>query len=1501
MTRKAPEIVHYLITLALGLILSGCGGNSGKSNTPEPPPPPPPPPVVERLEISPFPLSLAKGTTIQPEVTAIYTDNRKDDVTDLVTWQVATDGLLGPVDGTEGIFRGLSAGETLLRATMADAEAQVAVTIRPAELRAIEVSPPLIEMAKGLRQELTVTGLYTDDSHQTLLRDVQWQVSGDGIAMDISATKSELKALDLVAGATVTATVGQHSFSVPVTVTAPMLVQLQASPARISLPSGFDVQPRVDGIFSDGSRQDLSEHVSWASTDSNVAEVDEFGVVYLHQEGNTRLTASVDQLGLQVDVNVLPAQLQELHLSPEQTSLAAGRQIQLKATGVYSDDSLVDVSDKVIWQSGDEQVLRVDNGRSSAGKAHALKTGQVDVNASLDKVSAQTRVVVTAAVLDEIALEPPSIRLPAGRQQSVQAWGLYSDGSKQELTEQVSWLVADASVAHVSHAVGKAGLLTGLIEQTTQVTATLDGVAGSAPVEVSAAVLSFVQISPPLDSLAKGQSAQLRAVAVFSDDSRLDVTDQAIWYSTNTNFLRFSNDPPGRLLAVEENSAAVNIGAVYQNKEINHAITVSQAVLEHLHLTSTLPVLPKGAQARVTATGVFSDGSELDLSEQVLWRSGDNQILTLDDTNRLILAQNPGQADVVASVGAISGRLPITVSAQSVAAIEVSPGSGVFHPGQRLSLDAVAILSDNSLVQIAESAQWRSDNPAVASIDQQGGMSVHTSGTVTIEARFGTISGSATFTITDATLVRLELSPQTLNLPINGELTFSATALYDDGASYDLSQAVSWFSDKPALAHVDNQRQRAGRVRALNAGVAMVSARYQGVSASTSVTVEDAVLSGLEINAASTQLVPGVESAIGVSGLYENNNNFDLSSLVNWRSDDAGIAAIVTRDGQTYLRANSAGSTHVYAAFAGFEASLEVTVADATLQSLEISPPVSQIPLGLKQAFSAVGFYSNGSQWDLTSQVIWQSQDRTILSIENGSGLHGLASTLKLGSVVISAQFGEAQAELAVVVSDALLTAIQLEQPYVKLAVGTSFRPRAKGIYSDGSQRDISTQVSWNSSQGEVAYVDADLRLNALSGGNTTLTAVLDGVSASAYVDVTAADLAKLEIRGPVNLPVGIIGRLELWATFTDGHEQSISQDALWQAGDLSLVVLDSRRERGKIIGLRKGVVNIKASFLDQATTLSLTVTDASLKSISINNKTTVSIANGLSYAMTATATYSDGSQLDVTSQALWTSSNAAIAGISNGNGGSGVLTTHDLGEVVIGIDWQGTTDTHTLSVVDDPTYPGGMVMGSLPSAILADGADMAQIVIDVIAADPSVFVSDGTLVNLAIVHGSGVLSSAQEATVDGRVSVNLTTDVAGPVVVRASVDGQNLSVSTVVIAVDQIQEILSKGAFSSVLIDNDLLQPGSQFGLHLTNNSNRELTVLHLVLTNNDAEVEALLNIDIPLRNGASIGNVVVTQGEPLPLGTVRLYYRVKDVASGEEFDIGAEFDVLRAANGAP
>jgi hypothetical protein len=135
-------------------------------------------------------------------------------------------------------------------------------------------------------------------------------------------------------------------------------------------------------------------------------------------------------------------------------------------------------------------------------------------------------------------------------------------------------------------------------------------------------------------------------------------------------------------------------------------------------------------------------------------------------------------------------------------------------------------------------------------------------------------------------------------------------------------------------------------------------------------------------------------------GTFADGNQLDLTGAVTWTSSSPAIATVSNVPNSSGVATgDSAGSSTISAVFAGQSDSAALTVTNATLNSIAVTPANSSINLGASQQFTAKGTFSDGSVINLTGQVTWTSSDPAVAVIKST----GVANSASKGTTTIKA------------------------------------------------------------------------------------------------------------------------------------------------------------------------------------------------------------------------------------------------------------------------------------------------------------------------------------------------------------------------------------------------------------------------------------------------------------------------------------------------------------------
>ncbi|WP_281221673.1 Ig-like domain-containing protein [Photobacterium sanguinicancri] len=324
---------------------------------------------------------------------------------------------------------------------------------------------------------------------------------------------------------------------------------------------------------------------------------------------------------------------------------------------------------------------------------------------------------------------------------------------------------------------------------------------------------------------------------------------------------------------------------------------------------------------------------------------------------------------------------------------------------------------------------------------------------------------------------------------------------------------------------------------------------------------------------------------------------------------------------------------------------------EPSLTSIQIAPTntivkgISALSFhkGTTMKFVAIGYYSDGTNQNIDSSVDWNINN-LYTAYNVGSGyLNGLNK----GSFKVSASLkGITSNTLDVAVSEAAVTDVHVTPLIATFPKGTHEQLTATASYSDETSQDVTSSVTWNSYDTNVATISKDGVLSAVRPGYADITATIEGIeSRSILAHVTSAEAKSITLNS--NSETIISGQtiaLKVTAHFGDGSTRDISQAITWISQDDTIV---KNTEQLLLKGLKPGNTSVEAKW---GTLLSkpvnITVSGAILTDIEISPPYIARLIKGNNAQLKATGTYSDGKKYDITQLVQWSMSDANNKGI---------------------------------------------------------------------------------------------------------------------------------------------------------------------------------------------------------------------------------------------------------------
>ncbi|MNO68041.1 Bacterial Ig-like domain (group 2) [compost metagenome] len=840
-----------------------------------------------------------------------------------------------------------------------------------------------------------------------------------------------------------------------------------------------------------------------------------------------------------------------------------------------------------------------------------------------------TRIDISADTAGNKARAEANPSTPLGISTQYLAIATYSDNSTADITEQASWSSADSTIATID----EKGLVKTLKVSSTGISASYQGVTSNiSTLTITDAIATKVSIIPPTTRLAKGLTLQLQAIATLSDDTTRDVSTQASWQSSNPTVL--SVDDKGKATAIEAGDATVT--ATVQGVTGQTTISAVDLTVSQIQIIPATVQLAIGTTTKLTAIATFADQSTQDVSSQVGWLSSNTAVATVDSTG-LVTGVAAGSTTLSASLLGVTASTSIQVNNTSVSALQVIPAVTVIALGTKSQLQAIATFGDGSTQDVSSQVQWSSNDPFIASVDSLGLVTGSGIGQATVTATLGAISRSATLTVTNAIATALQVIPPTASLPKGTKLQFQAIATFSDNSSQDVTSQVNWNSSDISVATIDLN----GEATAFSEGGSSISANFLGVTSNTVLlVVTNATVNSIQVvlNGGSGNLAKGSSVQFKAQAVLSDGSTLDVSSQAAWFSSDQ---TKVTINAQGLATGVAVGTSTISASLNGVtSAGTVLTVTNATVSQIQITPPSLTLAKGTKGKLTAIATYSDNSTQDISNQVVWNSSNIGVATIN----LSGEVSAVSNGSATLTGSVGAVTSNsVSLSVTNASVNQIDLSATASTLAAGTKAQLTAVASYSDGSSQNITPLVSWSSSDSDVATVSTSGEVTAVAPGTAVITGSFGGQTSTLTVTVTAATVSAIQISTPLtSLALGTNGQLKALATYSDDTLVDVTSQISWISSAPTLVSVDAN---GQIKALAVGSAVISGSLGGTSATINIAATAATLTGLTIDP--IPNLASGNQAQLKATASFSNLTSQDVSALVSWQSDNTGVVTVS--------------------------------------------------------------------------------------------------------------------------------------------------------------------------------------------------------------------------------------------------------------
>jgi len=731
--------------------------------------------------------------------------------------------------------------------------ATVARPVAAQTLQSVTVTPEDSTLRAGFTQAYVATARFSDGSTANVSQQATWSVSNVGVAIvaDIAPFRGLVTA---VAPGTTRISASFTSGGVtlrgstPLEVTDGDLVSITTKPTTKSLEVGQQSQFRATALFLDESTDDVTNDVTWTSTDPSVASVSNAaatkGLVTAHKVGTATIFALDEASGIKNSDGATTVRAQVSHLSfdPPRVVIGKGIVFPMRVYANRVDGTRSQITGDVEFSVVSAGVVRIGTG-DQAGIVTPITNGAVKISAYDPKRNLSTAGSGNDARLEVrgtlVGLEVQSnpIRIAVGEEKNARAIGLLSSGKEtSDLRRIVSWSVTDPTVASVGNTPAGVGEVLGKKAGKTTLRATYGGVQSQQTDNlVVLGNLQSVKIESVDDLVPTNEEVELKARGTYEGGVELNITDRCAWSVVNPLLAEVDNagsevdgDGKGWVKGKQLGQTTVNVNC--DGKRASLPITVI-GTLTGLEVDPVAYDATALEDKKFRAWSQYSDGSQKDVTKLAEWTSSNTQVASVDDDEDpgRVTALGTGVSTITAQYRGFVASGQFTVAAGLVSTFVV-PDEATVRGSDYLKLRARGRNAADDVIDVTKRVVWSSTNEQVARVSNREGeqglaFGGSTEGSAQIVASLPGTTFVARADITTACLLtKLTLVRDATPIPAGEARRIKARGTFCDGSTRIISQSVVFSSSNPAAVLVSNDPKTYGVLTAVAPGSSTITA-----------------------------------------------------------------------------------------------------------------------------------------------------------------------------------------------------------------------------------------------------------------------------------------------------------------------------------------------------------------------------------------------------------------------------------------------------------------------------------------------------------------------------------------------------------------------------------------------------------------------------------------------------------------------------------------------------
>ncbi len=546
---------------------------------------------------------------------------------------------------------------------------------------------------------------------------------------------------------------------------------------------------------------DSARSITWASSDENIATVDQNGKITAVAKGKATVTATMDG-GNTASVKVTTID----SVKTPTTSIVVNKPTYTLTIKRSKPNPTISLSAKIkgntvgkLWYSSDINVATV----NKSGKVTAVGKGTATISCR----------TADGKVIGECAIVVNNYRIESTNMRENIVYVNVGDDCKVTLDQtvnagEVTWKSSNAKCA----AIDADGTVHAYKKGTVTITATTP--------DKNKDTCKLVIVKPSDGITLKSAKANVyvgKTVSLKASLTTKGSNDPIFWSSSNPAIATVTSK--GVVKGVKQGVVTIT-AYTFNGKKTTALVTVMTRAAE-IKFTEVTPALNMGGE-----TGIFKVevSNPTDSNDTVTWTTSNKRIIEIKKVSKdgrtiIIKSGIKGTATITARTG--SGKritYKVTSVNQAATNITLNKTEADIYVGQTVALKASKIEPRGCNDVII----WKSLNEDIATVTPNGKVKGISQGTVTIDATsFGGVTNSVTITVrTKATSIDVNKTTETITVGSSTEL--SITAIAPDGCN----DKITWTTSNKRVATVTPSSDgRSATVEGLKKGTVTITVK----------------------------------------------------------------------------------------------------------------------------------------------------------------------------------------------------------------------------------------------------------------------------------------------------------------------------------------------------------------------------------------------------------------------------------------------------------------------------------------------------------------------------------------------------------------------------------------------------------------------------------------------------------------------------------------------------